>query len=55
MYCDIDDRDSESNFENSYHNPVLIREHHGLDEQFVDKEFQYYEENDEDHSQCFVN
>jgi hypothetical protein len=38
--CDIDGPNSESNFENPYHNPILVREHHGQDEEFVDEEFQ---------------
>jgi hypothetical protein len=37
--CDIDGRNSESNFENPYHNPVLVREQRGRDEEFVDEEF----------------
>jgi hypothetical protein len=37
---DIDDRNSESNFKNPYHNPVLVREQRGRDEEFVDEEFQ---------------
>jgi hypothetical protein len=53
MYCDIDGRDSESNFENLYHNLVLVREQLGQDEEFVDEEFQH-EEDVEDYSQCFV-
>jgi hypothetical protein len=48
MYHDIDGRDSESNFENPYHNPVLVREQRDLDEVFQ------HEEGVEDHSQCFV-
>jgi hypothetical protein len=38
--CDIDDRNSKSNFENTYYNPVLVREQRGQDEEFVDEEFQ---------------
>jgi hypothetical protein len=38
--CDIDGYNSESNFENPYHNPVLVREQCGRDEEFVDEEFQ---------------
>jgi len=53
MYRNIDDRDSKSNFKNPYHNPVLIREHHGRDEQFVDKDF-HHEEDVEDPSQFLV-
>jgi hypothetical protein len=29
MHRVIDGRDSKSNFENSYHNPILVREHGG--------------------------
>jgi hypothetical protein len=32
MYCDIDGRNSESNFENPYHKPVLVREQRVRDE-----------------------
>jgi len=53
MYCDIDSRDLDSNFENPYHNPVLVREQHCRDGEFVDEEFQY-EEDIEDPCQCFV-
>jgi len=53
MYRNIDDRDSKSNFKNPYHNPVLIREHRGRDEQFVDKDF-HHEEDVEDPSQFLV-
>ncbi len=45
---DIDDRDSESNFENPYHNPVMVQEQRGRD-----KEFQH-EEDVDDHPQCFI-
>jgi hypothetical protein len=48
MYRDIDGRNSKSNFENPYHNHVLVREHHGRDEKFQ------LEEDVEDHSQCFI-
>jgi hypothetical protein len=34
MYHDIDDRDSKSNFKNPYHNPILVREQRGQDEEF---------------------
>jgi hypothetical protein len=44
MYRDIDDCNSESNFENLYHNPVLVQEHRGRGEEFVDEEFQYEED-----------
>jgi hypothetical protein len=63
MYCNIDDRNSKSNFENPYHKLVLFREKRVQDEQhgdlnfrikFVDEEFQD-EEDVEDSSQCFVN
>jgi len=37
---DIHDRNSKSNFENPYYNPVLLREQRGRDEEFVDEEFQ---------------
>jgi len=53
MYRDIDGRDSESNFEKPYHNPVLIWEQRSGDEEFVDEEFQH-EKDVENHSQCFV-
>jgi len=33
--------------------PILVQEHCGQDEEFVDEEFQH-EEDVEDHSQCFV-
>jgi hypothetical protein len=58
MYCDIDCRNSKSNFENLYHKPVLFQEQRVRDERhedlnfrvkFVDEEFQH-----EDSSQCFV-
>jgi hypothetical protein len=39
LKCNIDDRNSDSNFENSYHNLVLVREQGGRDEEFVDEEF----------------
>jgi len=48
MYRDINVRDSKSNFENLYHNPVLVWEQCGQDEEFQ------HEEDVEDHSQCFV-
>jgi hypothetical protein len=48
MYRDIDGRDSESNFENLYHNIVLVREQLGRNEEFQ------HEEDVEDYSQCFV-
>jgi hypothetical protein len=48
MYRDIDGHDSKSNFENLYHNSVLVWEQHGRDEEFR------YEEDVENHSQCFV-
>jgi prephenate dehydrogenase len=44
MYRDIDDCNSESNFENLYHNPVLVQEQRGRGEEFVDEEFQYEED-----------
>jgi hypothetical protein len=50
---DIDSRNSESSFNNLYHNPVLVREQRGQDEEFVDEEFQH-EEYFEDPCQCFV-
>jgi hypothetical protein len=49
MYCNIDRRDSEFNFENSYHNPVLVWEQRGRDKEFIDGKFQH-EENVEDPS-----
>jgi hypothetical protein len=36
---DIDDRDSESNFENSYHNPILVWEQCGQNERHGDLGF----------------
>jgi hypothetical protein len=48
MYHDIDSRDSESNFENPYHNPVLVHKQRGRDDEFVD------EEDVEDPSQCVI-
>jgi len=48
MYCNINARDSESNFENPYHNPVLVRKQRGRDEEFQ------HEKDVEDPSQCFV-
>jgi hypothetical protein len=44
MYRDIDDCNSLSNFENLYHNPVLVQEQRGRGEEFVDEEFQYEED-----------
>jgi hypothetical protein len=38
MYRDIDGRNSESNFENTYHNPVLVREERCWDEEFQHEE-----------------
>jgi hypothetical protein len=35
MYCDIDGHDSESNFENPDHNPVLVWDLSGRDEEFL--------------------
>jgi hypothetical protein len=64
--CDIDDRNSDSNFKNSYHNLVLVREQRGRDEEFqkdefVDDEFKHGDVHDdiehkdvEDPSQGFV-
>jgi len=46
MYCDIDGRNLESNFENPYHNPILVREQRGQDEKFQ------HEEDVENPSQC---
>jgi hypothetical protein len=48
MYRDIKGSNSESNFENPYHNLVLVRVQCGRDEGFQ------HEEDIEDHSQCFV-
>jgi hypothetical protein len=39
VYRDIDGRDLESNFENPYHNSVLVREQRDWDAKFVDEEF----------------
>jgi hypothetical protein len=44
MYCDIDGRNSKSNFKNPYYNPTLVREQRGRDEKFQ------HEEDIEDHS-----
>jgi hypothetical protein len=46
--CDINGCNSESNFENSCHNLVPVREHRGRDEEFVDEEFQEDEFVDEE-------
>jgi hypothetical protein len=48
MYGDIDGRDSEPNFENFYHNPILVQEERGRNAEFQ------HEEDVEDPSQCFV-
>jgi hypothetical protein len=37
MYHDINGHDSESNFKNPYHNPVLVQEKCGRDEEFQHK------------------
>jgi hypothetical protein len=39
MYCDIDGCNSESNFENPYHKPVLVWEQHVRDEWHEDLDF----------------
>jgi hypothetical protein len=39
MYCNIDGRNSDSNFENPYHKPVLVREHRVWDEWHEDLGF----------------
>jgi hypothetical protein len=39
MYCDIDDRNSDSNFENPYHKLVLVREQRVRDEWHEDLGF----------------
>jgi hypothetical protein len=48
MYRDIDGRDSESNFENPYHNHVLVWKQRGQDEEFQ------HEEDVKHPSQCFT-
>jgi hypothetical protein len=53
MYRDIDGHNLESNFENPYRNPVLLREQRGRDEELVDEELQY-EVDIEDPCQCFI-
>jgi hypothetical protein len=53
IYRDIDNRDLVSIFENSYHNPILVREQRGWDEEFVNEEFQP-EEEVQNPFQCFV-
>jgi hypothetical protein len=39
MYCDIDSHNSDSNFENPYHKPVLVREQRVWDEWHEDLGF----------------
>jgi hypothetical protein len=39
MHHDIDGHDSESNFKNLYHNPILVREQCGQDERHRDLGF----------------
>jgi hypothetical protein len=50
---EMENSDSNSTFDNPYHNHVLVLEQCGQDEEFVDKEFQY--EDVEDLCQCLVN
>jgi hypothetical protein len=39
LHCDIDNRDLESNFENLYHNHVLVLEQYVQDKQYGDLSF----------------